>query len=117
MAEINIGNSADFPEGQGRRVMIEGKPYAVFRHGGALGCIENLCPHSGGALADGAMGADGRIICPLHQRRFHFQTGLGVDDEHVSGFRIREEAGVVYVDVSQPLGKSATLNLDDLLAI
>jgi nitrite reductase (NADH) small subunit len=38
----------------------------------------NACPHQGGPLADGIVGA-GTVVCPLHAHRFRLKDGSGVD--------------------------------------
>lgn len=60
---VCIGKSEDFFEGKGKTIYIAGKEYAVFRHQGKLGCINNRCLHEGGPLGAGTI-KDGKITCP-----------------------------------------------------
>jgi nitrite reductase/ring-hydroxylating ferredoxin subunit/multimeric flavodoxin WrbA len=96
----HIGASAEFVEGQGRVITIDKRLYAVFRFHGKLGCLNNTCMHSGGPLGEGTI-QDGKVFCPWHNWDFDFQTGKGWDEESVGGYKIWEEVGQVYVDVTK----------------
>jgi ferredoxin-nitrite reductase len=65
---------ADFPEGKGRLVKLDGLELAVFRRGARLFALRNACPHEGAALADGDVEGD-YVICPGHGFRFNCRTG------------------------------------------
>jgi nitrite reductase/ring-hydroxylating ferredoxin subunit len=93
---IFIGMSDDFAEGRGYRVMIDEQPYAIYRHKGQLGCISDFCPHQGGRLSQGALDERGCVQCPLHDRRYDFRTGAGME-ELVPTREIYEHEGRVYV--------------------
>jgi nitrite reductase/ring-hydroxylating ferredoxin subunit/multimeric flavodoxin WrbA len=94
-----LGSSADFLEGNGKVVTIGKRSYAVFRHNGELGCLNNSCLHSGGPLGEGCI-KDGKVFCPWHNWDWDFKTGKGWGEESVGGYRIWEEAGNVYADLS-----------------
>jgi nitrite reductase/ring-hydroxylating ferredoxin subunit/multimeric flavodoxin WrbA len=97
---VHIGPAADLPEGRGCVVTIGKRQYAVFRSQGKLGCLNNSCLHSGGPLGEGTV-KDGKVICPWHNWDFDMQTGKGWGDESVGGYKIWEEDGEVYVDISK----------------
>jgi ferredoxin-nitrite reductase len=65
---------ANFPEGKGRLVKLDGLELAVFRRGARLFALQNACPHEGAALADGELDGD-HVICPGHSFRFNLRTG------------------------------------------
>lgn len=63
------------PEGEGREFAVAGRRLAVFRlRGGGVAVTDAACPHRGGPLADGMVGA-GAVVCPLHNMRFALDTG------------------------------------------
>ncbi len=63
------------PLGMGRAFVIEGRSVALFhRRGGAIFALDNACPHKGGPLAEGML-AEGRVVCPMHARRYDGITG------------------------------------------
>ena len=79
---VNLGSVEKVPLGQGRPFIINGEAIAVFRQrDGRLFATQNACPHRGGPLADGIVGA-GRVICPLHAQKYNLQSGEGPDAHH-----------------------------------
>lgn len=71
----NLGPCAAIPLGEGRTFRVGGTLVAVFRtRGGQVFATQAACPHRGGPLADGIVGAE-TVICPLHGYRFDLATG------------------------------------------
>ena len=71
----DLGPSARIPPGEGRVFHVGSDRVAVFRtRTGELFATQADCPHRGGPLADGLVGA-GRVICPLHAFQFDLRTG------------------------------------------
>jgi nitrite reductase/ring-hydroxylating ferredoxin subunit len=65
----------DIPLGEGRAVLVDGEPVAVFRlRDGSLRAVSAVCPHAGGPLADGLTDLR-QVVCPLHQHAFDLATG------------------------------------------
>lgn len=63
------------PVGEGRRIVIGDEEIAVFRtRDGGVHAVQATCPHLGGELADGIVGA-GKVSCPLHGYSFELATG------------------------------------------
>ena len=71
--------AGEIAEGAGKAVIVDGIQVAVFRRGGQLCAIENVCPHAGASLADGVLVGD-EVLCPLHNFRFNITTGACVTD-------------------------------------
>ncbi|HEX4209670.1 MAG TPA: Rieske 2Fe-2S domain-containing protein, partial [Candidatus Binataceae bacterium] len=70
LARISLGRINLIPRGQGRCFSVHRYRIAVFRHrNDSVSAVENACPHRGGPLADGIIGA-GMVVCPLHAHRF-----------------------------------------------
>jgi nitrite reductase (NADH) small subunit len=75
----NLGPVARIPIGEGRTFQVGQELISVFRaRGGAIFAAQAHCPHRGGPLADGIIGA-GKVICPLHAYKFDLQTGKPID--------------------------------------
>lgn len=71
----DLGPSAVIPPGEGRVFEVGSNRVAVFRmRDGELFATQAECPHRGGPLADGLVGA-GRAVCPLHGFQFDLRTG------------------------------------------
>jgi len=65
----------DIPVGQGKLVMAHGKPMALFNVDGQFYAINQICPHMGGPLSEGAL--KGTVVtCPWHGWTFCVDTGL-----------------------------------------
>ena len=72
---VNLGPLEKIPRGEGRVFRIGRKPVAVFHsRDGSVFVTESTCPHKGGPLADGLVGAQ-KVICPLHGFVFDLSDG------------------------------------------
>jgi nitrite reductase/ring-hydroxylating ferredoxin subunit len=65
---------ADLPDDSPTAVEAEGRQIMLYRHGGSLYAIDNICSHAGGLLSRGAV-ADLTVTCPLHGSRFALADG------------------------------------------
>ena len=65
---------ADLPDDSPTAVEAEGRQIMLYRHGGSLYAIDNICSHAGGLLSRGAV-ADLTVTCPLHGSRFALTDG------------------------------------------
>jgi len=83
---------------------VEGHPYTICNAGGAIRCLDGECPCAGGPLSQGAI-RHGLLVCPWHNWRFDYKTGVNPYDEsvRVSLFAVKIDNGDIYIDVSQPL--------------
>lgn len=93
MTTYTIGKRSEFPEGQGTRVVVDGRDIAVFNIDGEFFAVQNNCPHKNLPLhlvghepvksekvaSDGAKRGgtfDGcKINCPWHQAEWDLETG------------------------------------------
>jgi len=64
----------ELPVGAAKEVEFEGRVYALFNVDGKLACIDGLCPHQGGPLADGMLEGC-KVACPWHGWEFDVLTG------------------------------------------
>jgi nitrite reductase (NADH) small subunit len=72
---VNLGNIAKIPRGEGRVFQLGTASIAVFHtRDGSVFATQSTCPHKGGPLADGVVGAQ-KVICPLHSFLFDLATG------------------------------------------
>jgi nitrite reductase/ring-hydroxylating ferredoxin subunit/uncharacterized membrane protein len=65
---------ADLPDDSPTAVVAEGRQIMLYRHGGHLYAIDNVCSHAGGLLSRGPV-ADLTVTCPLHGSRFTLADG------------------------------------------
>src|SRR2546428_330706 len=72
---VNLGRVQKIPRGEGRTFRVGGASIAVFHtRDGNVFVTEPTCPHKGGPLADGIVGAQ-KVICPLHGFLFDLASG------------------------------------------
>jgi len=65
---------ADLPDNSPTAVEAEGRQVLLYRHGGTLYALDNICSHAGGLLSRGTV-ADLTVTCPLHGARFALADG------------------------------------------
>jgi len=72
-----IGRTADIPEGEARKLVVDGREIAVINLGGGeFRAIGDLCSHAEAYLHEGDVDVDDRTIeCPRHGSVFNVDTG------------------------------------------
>jgi len=100
-ARIALGRINLIPPGQGRCFSVGRLRIAVFRQRDDTLCaLENACPHQGGPLADGVLGA-GMVVCPLHAHRFRLADGSGVNTAlYARTFPVEIHDGFLFVQIA-----------------
>jgi nitrite reductase (NADH) small subunit len=71
---IQITQTGNIPEREGRSVKLGQLSLAIFNLGDRFVAVENKCPHGGGPLADGIVGGT-TVTCPLHNWRVCLESG------------------------------------------
>ena len=75
MAEfVAVCPLADIPDPGKQLFEIDSRLVVVFHVGGIVSCLEDLCTHDGGTLADGTL-EDKTIACPRHGAKFDIRSG------------------------------------------
>ena len=75
---VFAAREAALAEGAAVSVDIGGRTYALFRIDGQVRAIDGLCPHEGGALAEGTV-SKGVVTCPWHGWTFDACTGCSLE--------------------------------------
>lgn len=100
MAEwIDVAATDDVVEDEVLGVSAAGKAIALFRLGGDIFALHDLCSHGQARLSDGFV-EDGAVECPLHQGLVCIRTGAPKSapiTEPVAAFQTRLTAGRVEV--------------------
>jgi nitrite reductase (NADH) small subunit/3-phenylpropionate/trans-cinnamate dioxygenase ferredoxin subunit len=68
----------DLTEGEGKIVPFGRKVIALFRTGGGIYAIDDVCPHMGASLGSGFVEGD-TVTCPWHAWRFRLTDGAWAD--------------------------------------
>jgi nitrite reductase/ring-hydroxylating ferredoxin subunit/uncharacterized membrane protein len=85
-------------------VEAEGRQVMLYRHGGRLYALDNVCGHAGGLLSRGTV-AGVTVTCPLHGSRFALAdggVGRGPASQPQPVLRTRIRNGWIEVRGSQP---------------
>jgi nitrite reductase/ring-hydroxylating ferredoxin subunit len=71
---IKMATLEELPPGKAKEFEHEGRIYALFNVDGVISCIDGICPHQGGPLAEGEV--EGTIVmCPWHGWQFDVRNG------------------------------------------
>jgi ferredoxin-NADP reductase/dissimilatory sulfite reductase (desulfoviridin) alpha/beta subunit/nitrite reductase/ring-hydroxylating ferredoxin subunit len=86
-----------------RAVVIEGRDLALFVLGDQVRCLDGLCPHEGGQMAQGDI-HEGIVTCPWHGWAFHCDNGQAADGNGCSlrSYPVKIEEGRVLVSLGAP---------------
>lgn len=96
---VPLGRVDTIPLGQGETYVVDGCAIAVFRQrDGQIFATQHACPHRGGPLAEGIVGA-GKVVCPLHGRQFDLETGASADCA-VRTYPVRVEGGEIILTLA-----------------
>ena len=96
---VKVASKKDVPPGEARIVRVKESEVALFNVNGNFYAIDNVCPHRGGPLAEGAL--DGCIVtCPWHGWQFDVTTGaLAMNPaEKLKCFKVRVKGDDVLVE-------------------
>jgi nitrite reductase/ring-hydroxylating ferredoxin subunit/uncharacterized membrane protein len=76
--ETDAGLLIEVPDGGMRRVVVEGYPVLLTRHGDEVSAIAAICAHQGGPLEQGELNGD-VVTCPWHGSRYCVRDGALID--------------------------------------
>lgn len=96
---VAAGRVDEIRDGRAKVVAIAGERVAIFRHGGAISALSNVCQHQNGPLGEGKI-VDGCVTCPWHGYQYRPEDGRAPAPftERVPTFRVRVEGGAIFVD-------------------
>src|SRR3990172_10502297 len=85
-------------EGESKVVIVDGRALALFKTGGEIFCIDNICKHQGGPLGEGFLN-DGIVTCPWHGWRYDIRTGKSIvaPDISVDRFDVKIEKDKILI--------------------
>ena len=95
----DAGRLEEIAEGRARIVTLAGERVAIFRYEGRISALSNVCQHQNGPLGEGKI-LDGCVTCPWHGYQYRPEDGASPAPftERVPTFRVRVEAGRIFVD-------------------
>jgi len=99
---VDVGTPDDIPTDRARTVCTpKGERIAVFKHGGTISAVTNICAHQGGPLGEGKI-IGGCITCPWHGWQYRPQDGCSPPpfQEKIATHQVRILAGRVQVSAA-----------------
>lgn len=97
---VDVGEQADFLDGQRRVVKVGDDDVLVVRDGLEMTAVSNVCGHAGGPLDEGEFDAEGCVTCPWHASVFRLVDGSVVHGPATNpqpAYDVRAERGVLSV--------------------
>ncbi len=94
-----VARASEIPPGGRTVVMVDNLFLALFNVDGVFYCIEDVCTHDGGPLAEGSLEGT-EIECPRHGARFDIRTGRVLSFPAVTPvpwFEVKVEGDDLYV--------------------
>jgi ferredoxin-nitrite reductase len=93
-----VATLADLKRDGRRVVSVDGHELALFLVGSEVHCLDGLCPHEGGPMAQGDV-VNGVVTCPWHGWAFHCNTGRAADGNGcaLKSYPVKVEDGRILV--------------------
>jgi len=98
-----VATNSEIPEGGKLYVELDERLVVIFRAGGDLYCLDDVCTHDGGPLGEGQLNGY-EIACPRHGAKFDMRTGQALTmpaTEATAVHEIKAEGDDVLVRLSQ----------------
>jgi methionine sulfoxide reductase heme-binding subunit len=97
---VDVCHVDDIPERRAIITCLAGERVAVFRYGGRLSALSNVCQHQNGPLGEGRIVND-CVVCPWHGYEYLPESGASPAPftERVPTFNVRLVGGRVHVDL------------------
>ena len=106
-AFVPVCRADELIEKRGRVVVLpDGERAAVFKYGGKVSALSNLCAHQNGPLGEGRM-LYGCVTCPWHGYQYRPEDGRSPPPftEKVPTYNLAMEDGMIMIDpVANPAG-------------
>jgi len=96
---VDAGPVASIPDNYARVVSFRGERIAIFRYGGKVSALSNVCRHQNGPLGEGRI-IDGCVTCPWHGYQYKPEDGRAPAPftEKVATFPTRVLNGNIWVN-------------------
>ncbi|WP_151082020.1 thiamine pyrophosphate-binding protein [Nocardioides cynanchi] len=107
-------------EGRVTSLVVDGRAVALTRCRGAVGALENHCPHQGGPVGEGSI-ENGWLRCPWHGYDYDPLTGIPPEgfSDAVTAYAVEEREDGVFVrlpDHEAPVRTVADVMVETLVA-
>jgi 3-phenylpropionate/trans-cinnamate dioxygenase ferredoxin component len=106
-----VARTSDVPEGEARRVVVDGCEIALVNTGGEFHAVGDICSHENYHLSEGDVDTDDLTIeCPKHGSMFDLETGRPralPATKPVPVYAVKVEGDAVLVELPDAPGEPA----------
>ena len=102
MAKVKVAKVNEIPEGDLKKVMVDGEPVVLFKIDGQIYSTTNICTHEQCELDENHMMHGDVVECTCHGSQFNIKTGANVlppAAEPLKTFKVSIDGEEVYVEV------------------
>jgi nitrite reductase/ring-hydroxylating ferredoxin subunit len=104
---VYVAELAELTRHKKKRVVVAGRPLALFLVGNNVYALADECVHKRRSLSRGTV-LRGRVICPGHQWAFDPETGWAEDQQACQpSYDVRVADGKVFVEPTQRIRMTA----------
>ena len=93
-----VASEQDIREGRSLLVEVDGFPIALFKAGGKVYAMQDMCPHQATSLSEGEV-EDCKVTCPGHGWQFDLKTGECINGAQAQTFTVIVENGKVFIEL------------------
>jgi 3-phenylpropionate/trans-cinnamate dioxygenase ferredoxin component len=100
---VKVAKVTDLPDPGKLTLEVGDSVVVLFRVGGRLYCVDDVCTHDGGPLGEGRL-HDYAIACPRHGAKFDIRTGQPLTmpaTEPTLTHEVKVEGEDVYVRINE----------------
>ena len=96
---VKVGPLSELPDPGKQLVEVDDRLVVVFHVSGQIYCLDDICTHDGGPLAEGEL-CDHEIACPRHGAKFDITNGKALTmpaTEDTMAHEVRVEGDSVFI--------------------
>ena len=96
---LEVCDISEIEEDRAKIFTVDNERVAIFKYGGKLSAVHNVCKHQGGPLGEGKI-IDGCITCPWHGYQYLPSNGQSPPPftEKVATYELKLDGKIVYIN-------------------
>jgi NAD(P)H-dependent nitrite reductase small subunit len=100
LKEYKVAETKDLKENKGFLVKVDGEEISLFKIGGDIFAIGNVCPHQHFSMLHEGEVAGFNLTCPMHGWTYDLRTGKSVNASGcVKTFPVQIKDGFVTIEI------------------
>ncbi|MEW6510050.1 MAG: Rieske 2Fe-2S domain-containing protein [Bacteroidota bacterium] len=103
MAFVTVARFSGISEGQSRRIEVGGEEIALWKVGGRVYAVSNVCAHEHFSMMHQGILKGCMVSCPMHGWTYSLETGRCITGEgRLRTYRVRVEGDDVAIEEPGP---------------